>query len=52
MIEIINEGATTCFDGVLGYSDSELGMDKIVSLIQSDEELLDLEILIQKSQMM
>lgn len=45
---IVKEKSTTCFDGVLGYSDTELGMDKIVSLIQSDKELLNLEIVYPK----
>lgn len=42
---IIKDDKTTCFDGAFGYSDSELGMDKIIALIRSDEELLDLEII-------
>ena len=30
---------TTCFDGVAGYTDKELGMDKIISFIENDSEL-------------
>ena len=41
---IIKENATTCFNNAFGYSDADLGMDKILSLIQSDEELLNLEL--------
>ena len=41
---IMKNDATTCFNNAFGYSDADLGMDKILSLIQSDEELLNLEI--------
>ena len=34
---------TTCFDGVAGYNDKELGMDKIISFIENDSELMKLQ---------
>lgn len=34
---------TTCFDGAAGYSDKELGMDKIISFIENDSELMKLQ---------
>ena len=34
---------TTCFDGVAGYTDKELGMDKIISFIENDSELMKLQ---------
>ena len=33
----------TCFDGVAGYTDKELGMDKIISFIENDSELMKLQ---------
>ena len=36
-------GVTTCFDGVAGYTDKELGMDKIISFIENDSELMKLQ---------
>ena len=35
---------TTCFDGAAGYSDKELGMDKIIAFIENDSELMKLQI--------
>ena len=34
---------TTCFDGAAGYSDKELGMDKIIAFIENDSELMKLQ---------
>ena len=34
---------TTCFDGIAGYSDKELGMDKIISFVENDSELMKLQ---------
>lgn len=34
---------TTCFDGIAGYTDKELGMDKIISFIENDSELMKLQ---------
>ena len=36
-------GVTTCFDGVAGYTDKELGMDKIISFLENDSELMKLQ---------
>lgn len=33
----------TCFDGAAGYSDKELGMDKIIAFIENDSELMKLQ---------
>ena len=33
----------TCFDGVAGYTDKELGMDKTISFIENDSELMKLQ---------
>ena len=38
-------GVTTCFDGVAGYTDKELGMDKIISFIENDSELMNLQLI-------
>ena len=37
---------TTCFDGVAGYNDKELGMDKIISFIENDSELMKLQMVL------
>ena len=37
---------TTCFDGAAGYSDKELGMDKIISFIENDSELMKLQMVL------
>ena len=39
-------GVTTCFDGVAGYTDKELGMDKIISFIENDSELMKLQMVL------
>ena len=36
---------TTCFDGIAGYTDKELGMDKIISFIENDSELMNLQLI-------
>ena len=38
-------GVTTCFDGAAGYTDKELGMDKIISFIENDSELMNLQLI-------
>ena len=44
IVKIIEEKKyTTCFDGVAGYTDKELGMDKIISFIENDSELMKLQ---------
>ena len=42
--EIKDDEMITCFDGVAGYTDKELGMDKIISFIENDSELMKLQI--------
>ena len=39
-------GVTTCFDGVAGYTDKELGMNKIISFIENDSELMKLQMVL------
>ena len=43
-IEIIENGNTTCFDGILGLSDSDLGMNDILRFVKSNQRLLNLKI--------
>ena len=44
IVKIIEEKKyTTCFDGVAGYTDKELGMNKIISFIENDSELMKLQ---------
>ena len=40
---IRDNGNTTCFNGIAGYNDKELGMDKIISFIENDSELMKLQ---------
>ena len=42
--EIKDDEMITCFYGVAGYTDKELGMDKIISFIENDSELMKLQI--------
>ena len=43
--EIKDDEMITCFDGVAGYTDKELGMDKIISFIENDSELMNLQLI-------
>ena len=40
---IRDNGNTTCFNGIAGYNDKELGMDKIILFIENDSELMKLQ---------
>ena len=42
---IRDNGNTTCFNGIAGYNDKELGMDKIISFIENDSELMNLQLI-------
>ncbi len=42
---IDRNGYHTCFNGALGYSDSDLGMDKILSIIRNNPRLCRLEVI-------
>lgn len=41
---IMSDDLNTCFNGTAGYTDKELGMDKIISFIENDSELMKLQI--------
>ena len=41
--EIKDDEMITCFDGAAGYTDKELGMDKTISFIENDSELMKLQ---------
>ena len=41
--EIKDDEMITCFEGAAGYTDKELGMDKIISFIENDSELMKLQ---------
>ena len=40
---IMSDDLNTCFNGTAGYTDKELGMDKIISFIENDSELMKLQ---------
>lgn len=43
-IEIIENGNITCFDGILGLNDSDLGMHDVLRFVKSNQKLLNLKI--------
>ena len=40
---IMSDDLNTCFNGTVGYTDKELGMDKIIAFIENDSELMKLQ---------